>query len=121
MRISIVEPQQGVAVHSSPDPGAIGRYAMKKILTVIALATLIASPAVAATRHHQAMQSPAQQLQSSPPIFMYAPDSPSIIDPARAAALHECSTLASKFSNSAWQTTQFAQFGTCMTEHGQQP
>jgi hypothetical protein len=94
---------------------------MKKIFTAVVLATLIATPAFAAMRHHQLAHSPAQQLQASPPIFMYAPDPPGISDPARDSALHECSVLAGKFSNSSWQTTQFAQYGTCMTEHGQQP
>ena len=49
---------------------------MRKIFTAVVLATLIATPAFAATRHHQLAHSPAQQLQASPPIFMYAPDPP---------------------------------------------
>jgi hypothetical protein len=43
------------------------------------------------------------------------------VDSKRAAAVHECSVAAAKFSNSSWQTAQFATFGTCMTEHGQMP
>jgi hypothetical protein len=89
---------------------------MKKILTAIALATLLATPAFAATRHQTAHT---QLQQSSPRLFMYAPGG--ISNPGRDAALHECSVLASQLSNSAWQTAQFAQYGTCMAEHGQQP
>lgn len=43
------------------------------------------------------------------------------IDAKRAAALHDCSVAASKFSFSAWQTAQFAAFGTCMVNHGETP
>jgi hypothetical protein len=95
---------------------------MKKILTAIALAALIATPAFAASSHHPAVQSPAQLLQSSPKIFMYAPDATvGISDPARDSALRDCNGMASKFSNQSWQTAQFGAYGTCMTEHGQRP
>jgi hypothetical protein len=39
--------------------------------------------------------------------------------PARAAAIHECSVKAAKYSYTTWQTTQFATYGTCMADHGQ--
>jgi len=95
---------------------------MKKILTAIALATVLATPAFAATVHHQAPQSTEQQLQSSPRMFMYAPDATiGIGDPARAAAMQACNAAAAKWSNSAWETTQLATYGTCMAEHGQTP
>jgi hypothetical protein len=84
---------------------------MKKLFTAIALATMIATPAFAATTHHQARQSARQ-------LYMYAPQDPS---GARAAAMEECNAEASKFSSAAWQTAQFAAYGTCMTAHGQQP
>jgi hypothetical protein len=121
VRISEVEPQQEAAVRLSPKPGAIGRCDMRKILSAIALATLLATPAFAATRHHQLAHSPSQVLQASPPIFMYAPDPPSVSDPARDAALQNCNALAGKISNQSWQTAQFAAYGACMSEHGQQP
>jgi hypothetical protein len=84
---------------------------MKKFFTAIALATMIATPAFAATTHHQAGQ-PTRQL------YMYAPQG---AGGARAAAMQECNAIAAKFSNSAWETAQLAAYGTCMTEHGQQP
>ena len=40
---------------------------------------------------------------------------------ARDAAIHECSVKASKWSNTMWQTQQFAVYSNCMIEHGQQP
>ena len=40
---------------------------------------------------------------------------------ARDAAVHECSVKAQKWSNTMWQTTQFAVYATCMAEHGQRP
>jgi hypothetical protein len=42
-------------------------------------------------------------------------------DPARDAAIHDCSVKASKWSNTMWQTSQFAAYANCMVEHGQQP
>jgi hypothetical protein len=38
---------------------------------------------------------------------------------AREAALHDCSVKASKWSFSAWETTQLAVYRDWMTEHGQ--
>jgi hypothetical protein len=84
---------------------------MKKLLTVVALATMMAAPAFAATPHHQTGQSTRQ-------LYMYVPQDSS---GARAAAMQECNAEASSFSNAAWQTAQFAAYGTCMTAHGQQP
>jgi hypothetical protein len=102
------------AVRFDPEVGATtvyGRYEMKKLFTAIALATMIATPAFAATTHHQAGQSTRQ-------LYMYAPQDPT---GARAAAMQECNAIASKFSDAAWETAQFAAYGTCMTAHGQQP
>jgi hypothetical protein len=84
---------------------------MKKLLTAIALATLIATPAFAATGHHQAAQSTRQ-------LYLYAPNG---LDTGRDAALQECNAAAAKWGNMAWQTSQVAVYGTCMAEHGQQP
>ena len=84
---------------------------MKKLLTAIALASAIATPAFAATNHHQTTQ-------STRPLYMYAPE---VSGDARAAAMRECNLQAGKWSNSAWETTQFAAYGSCMAEHGQQP
>jgi hypothetical protein len=92
----------------------------KKYLHIaLALAALVAAGAA-----------PAFAQNSQRPLHMYAgqafgptndvPDGEQI-DAKRAAAVHDCSVAAAKFSNSAWQTAQFAAFGTCMTEHGQIP
>jgi hypothetical protein len=40
---------------------------------------------------------------------------------ARDAAIHDCNMKASKYSNGAEQTRQFAAYSNCMVEHGQQP
>ncbi len=102
--------------------------ALKKSLPVaLALAALAmagAAPAGAAVRHHHHV------VRSTQGLHMYAGESfqqgtdmmgDAHIDESRAAALHTCSVEASKYNFSTWQTTQFAVFGTCMTEHGQQP
>jgi hypothetical protein len=88
-----------------------GRCDMKKLFTAIALAGLIATPAFAATSHHQTAPSTRQ-------LYLYAPNGP---DLGRAAAMQECNAAAAKWSNGAWQSTQLATYGTCMTEHGQMP
>jgi hypothetical protein len=38
----------------------------------------------------------------------------------RAKALHDCSTMADKFTQYTWGSTQIDQYRACMTEHGQQ-
>ena len=101
--------------------------AVKKYLCVaVGLATLTAAgaaPALAVTHHHYR-----HVAVPSRPLQMYAgqafaDDVPSgaPIDMKRAAAVHECSVLAAKFSNSSWETAQLANYGACMTEHGQIP
>jgi hypothetical protein len=92
---------------------------MKKLLTAIALAGLIATPAFAASSHHQTTL-------SARPLYMYAPGpsgdyAPAQSGDARADALRECNEAAGKWSEQAWESTQSAVYGTCMTEHGQQP
>ena len=37
----------------------------------------------------------------------------------RDAAIHDCSVAASKWGMSTWQTTQYAVYGECMTDHDQ--
>lgn len=98
--------------------------AIKYLCLAVGLTALTgAAPALATTHHHYH-----RAAMPSRPLQMYAgqvfnDDVPSgaPIDMKRAAAVHECSEAAAKFSNSAWQTAQFAAFGTCMTEHGQIP
>jgi hypothetical protein len=86
---------------------------MKKLLTAIALTVLVATPSFAATVHHQAPQSTRH-------LYMYAPGG-GTTDNGREAAMRECNAAASKWSNSTWETTQLATYGSCMTAHGQQP
>jgi hypothetical protein len=90
-------------------PVAAKKY-LPILLTLAALATVGTAPAFAKTiDHHPA--------QSSRRLYMYAPDDASA---ARDTAIHDCSVEAGKWSNSSWQTTQFAVYGTCMSEHDQQ-
>ena len=62
-------------------------------------------------------------------LYMYAPSELEQTQPsapatptgetAREAALHDCSVKASKWSFSAWETTQLAVYRDCMTDHDQ--
>ncbi len=62
-------------------------------------------------------------------LYLYAPSGVEQAEPgqavapggesARDAAIHDCSVKANKWSNSGWETTQLAVYGTCMAEHGQ--
>jgi hypothetical protein len=47
------------------------------------------------------------------------PNGPVVQSPARDQAIHDCSVEASKYSMSAWQSTQIDVYGECMTEHNQ--
>lgn len=42
------------------------------------------------------------------------------ISPARAAAIHECSRLASRYSQHDWGNVEIYQYRACMARHGQQ-
>jgi hypothetical protein len=95
---------------------------MKKFLAVAALAALIATPAFATTaHHHQALHHRAPQTTRQLYLFApgLAPGAPGIADPGREAAMRACSAVAQRWSNSSWETTQFATYGTCMAAHGQ--
>jgi hypothetical protein len=102
---------------------AAGKY-LHVALALTALIAISAAPAVATTyRHHHY-----RTATFARPLHMYAgeafvgdvPEGTSI-DMRRAAAVHDCSVLAAKFSNSSWETAQLANYGACMTEHGQIP
>jgi hypothetical protein len=41
------------------------------------------------------------------------------ISAARAAAIHECSVLASRYSQYDWGNTEIHQYRSCMARHGQ--
>lgn len=42
------------------------------------------------------------------------------ISAGRAAAIHECSVLASRYSQHDWGNTEIYQYRACMARHGQQ-
>jgi hypothetical protein len=93
-------------------------------MTLAALATVGAAPAIAATQHHH------HAARSLHGLHMYAGQALDQRDPvlgempmneSRAQAMHDCNMKAQPYSFSTWQTTQFAVYGNCMTEHGQTP
>jgi hypothetical protein len=102
--------------------------AIKYLPIALAFATLTivgATPAFAAThhRHHHAVQSlnglhmyAGESLDRSGDVLGAMP-----MNESRAQAIHDCSMKAAPYNFSTWETTQFAMYGTCMTEHGQQP
>jgi hypothetical protein len=90
----------------------------------LAVAALGATPAFAtdatstATHHHHRA---AQSTRSLHMEVRQTGGAPARTESGREAAVRECSNAASNYSNSAWQTTQFASYGTCMSQHGQTP
>jgi hypothetical protein len=104
--------------YSSNSANRIGLATRKHLAIALALTaftTAGVAPALAAAKHYH---HPAHAR-----LRMYAPEAlaqgPS--GATRDAAIHECSVNAAKYSSSAWQTTQFATYETCMAEHGQVP
>jgi hypothetical protein len=82
-------------------------------LAVSALATLGTAPTFAAS---------SRQSGYSNGVFANDVDTGSVpISAKRAAAVHECSVEASKYNFAAFQTTQLAVYGECMTTHGEVP
>lgn len=113
---SLTPRQDGVAIKNLP-------RALTAALALAALAAA-ATPTLAATHHHR------HHVQSLNGLHMYAGKSLAQHDQVlgatpmseeRAQALHDCSVKAAPYNFSTWQTTQFAMFGSCMVEHGQQP
>jgi hypothetical protein len=100
---------------------AIKYFAIALGFTAFAIA---GTPALAATHHHH------RAAQSLNGLHMYAGEALDQHDQvlgampmneSRAAAMHECNMKAAPYNFSTWETTQFAVYGTCMTEHGQMP
>ena len=95
-------------------------HAVKKYLAIalalVAITAASTAPALAASDQDQ-------DAVHAKRLHMYAPGAldQNQTKTARDAAVQECSNEAAKLSSSSWQTAQFAAFGTCMTEHGQQP
>lgn len=99
----------------------VARY-LSVAFTFIALTTTATTPVLATTPHHHRTVHAARQVHTvvdavDPEEDFSGPQ----IGAARAAAIQACSVTSEKYSNSTWQTTQFAAYGTCMTEHGQLP
>jgi hypothetical protein len=95
-------------------------HAVKKCLAIAlalaAVTTASAAPALAASDQDQ-------DTVHGKRLHMYAAGAlnQTQTKSARDAAVQECSNESAKLSSSTWQTAQFAAYGTCMTEHGQQP
>jgi hypothetical protein len=87
-----------------------------------------AAPTAATSVRHQPMHTRRLYMHTRR-LYLYAPSgleqnqSAAIASPSgdtsRVAALHDCSVAASKWSFSAWQSTQLAVYRDCMTAHGQ--
>jgi hypothetical protein len=91
--------------------GVSGKFA-RVTLAVSALATLGAAPTFAASSHQS----------GNSDVFANDVDTGGVpISAKRAAALHECSLAASKYSFSTWQETQIEVYGECMANHGEVP
>jgi len=83
--------------------------------TLVALAAVGASPALAKTTHHKTTQS-SQQL------YLSAPENSGgsvVMDKAREQAIRDCSAESNKWSMSSWQSNQILSYGECMAQHGQ--
>jgi hypothetical protein len=114
--------QENEAMKSSNKnwPSNLTGHAVKKCLAIAlalaAVTTASAAPAFAAGDQDQ-------DTVHAKRLHMYAPGAlnQNQTKSARDAAVQECSNEAAKLSSSSWQTAQFAAYGTCMTEHGQQP
>ena len=109
--------------------------ASKKLVVALTLLLSATSAALAQNQKDNGAPRPAHALtgtihhrsaHASRQLYLYAPDGVAQSQSSekqtspREAAIHDCSVKASKYSFSAWQTTQFAVYGTCMNEHGQQ-
>ncbi|MGC1777706.1 MAG: hypothetical protein WBB34_07140 [Xanthobacteraceae bacterium] len=94
---------------------------MKIISTAVAIVGIaIIGPTIAAaqTAGSFAKMKPGTLYNFEPGVLNIGPNGS---DMARDQAIHDCSTQASKWVFSTWQTKQFAVYGTCMAEHGQEP
>ena len=74
-------------------------------------AVLFASPALAQAGVHDARRNG---------LHAQAMEPRATLDAARAAAIHDCNIEADKHSPITQLPNQFAVYGTCMAEHGQQ-
>ncbi|MGB7037255.1 MAG: hypothetical protein WBD71_17215 [Xanthobacteraceae bacterium] len=94
---------------------------MKIIPTALALVGMVMiGPTMAAARNDgsSVKMKPGAIYNYVPGVLNIGPNDSAV---ARDQAIHDCSTQASKWSFSTWQTKQFAVYGTCMADHGQVP
>jgi hypothetical protein len=96
---------------------------IKIFSAALAIGVALIGPASAAPQAHSSHRDAVVRKPGA--LYMYAPGvlniAPTGPDMARSEAIHDCSTQASKWSFSTWQSTQLAVYGTCMSEHGQVP
>lgn len=76
------------------------------------------TPALAKKRHAHSLEGLHMSAQNFDNHF---DDGGVPISARRAAAVHDCSVQASKFSNSSFEETQILFYGECMTQHGEMP
>ena len=109
------------------DGAAIKYLPITLALAALAIATTPASAAAVHHHHHVAQHRAGQSFAG---LHMYAGESLDGRDPvlgampmneSRAQAMHDCNMKAQPYNFSTWETTQFAVYGSCMTEHGQMP
>jgi hypothetical protein len=81
---------------------------MKMLFAAVALATLVASPALAQPHHSYRLDRP-----------WVGPHGKIEISAARAAALRECSAVAAQYPEYEWGNMEIFQYRACMAEHGQ--
>jgi|SRR5579863_394281 len=90
---------------------------LQAAMILVAVTAIGTVPALAKKKHHSL-----QGLRMSADSFDNHFDTGSVpISAKRAAAVHDCSVQASKFSNSSFEETQILFYGECMTQRGEMP
>jgi hypothetical protein len=108
---------------------------MKKLFICAALATLVSSPALAQAGFGPFVPDspyPYEAPYTAPytaPYAAYGAVTPygvpgsahetDVVSAARAAAIHRCSTAASKYTEHTWNNMEFDQYRACMAINGQ--
>ncbi|MFZ1921291.1 MAG: hypothetical protein WBD53_11180 [Xanthobacteraceae bacterium] len=87
-------------------------------LAIVGIAMIGPTMAAAQNAGSSVKMKPGALYNYVPGVLNIGPNGPGV---ARDQAIHDCSTQASQWSFSTWQTKQFAVYGTCMAEHGQVP
>ncbi len=84
---------------------------MRALYSVLLLASILATPAAAATIHEP-------RTHNLRRLYMYEPG---LAVGARDSAIHDCNVAANKWSSITWQSAQIAVYQECMAQHGQLP